>query len=169
MPLFFKVIAETSLGYSGAIFCNDIIHHIYLPYNTLESLENAFDKLAYDAVLKRDRPFEKKVWRYFEGEEVQFDEPVANRNVSDFTLLIYKRLREVRWGQTISYGDLAKMVQKPGAARSVGSIMSKNVTPLIIPCHRVIKGDGSIGGFTANGGIDLKIKMLALEGNSFSA
>ena len=165
MSLFYKTITETTLGYSGSIFCNDIIHFICLPHRSLESLEGELDRMAYNAVLKRDRRFEKKVQRYFEGEEVNFSEPVAKRDISDFAALIYKKLRKIKWGQTTSYGDLAKMAQKPGAARAVGSIMSKNNTPLIIPCHRVIRGDMGLGGFTAGGGISMKIKMLQLEGN----
>ena len=71
--------------------------------------------------------------------------------------------RDIRFGQTVSYGRLAEMAGKPGAARAVGRALAKNPLPLIIPCHRVICANGKIGGFSAPGGVTLKKRLLQLE------
>jgi len=65
------------------------------------------------------------------------------------------------YGETISYGELAKRVGNPKASRAVGSANGKNRIPIVIPCHRVIAGDGTLGGF--GGGLPTKEKLLALE------
>lgn len=75
---------------------------------------------------------------------------------------VWNALAKVPYGTTISYGELAKASGHPGASRAVGSAMATNPIPLLIPCHRVIAADGSIGGFT--GGTELKRKLLAIEG-----
>jgi len=71
--------------------------------------------------------------------------------------------RQVGYGRTVSYGRLAELVHRPGAGQAVGNVLAKNPVPLIIPCHRVIRSDGKIGGFSAPGGISLKQRMLELE------
>jgi O-6-methylguanine DNA methyltransferase len=70
---------------------------------------------------------------------------------------------DIKFGQTISYGRLAKKIGRAGAARAVGGALAKNRLPLIIPCHRVIRSDGKIGGFSAAGGTTIKKGMLELE------
>ena len=76
-------------------------------------------------------------------------------------------MRRVGWGQTTTYGALAKEVGVgPEAARDVGQAMAKNPVPLIIPCHRVLAAGGKLGGFSAPGGSATKQRMLELEGVS---
>lgn len=86
------------------------------------------------------------------------------RGAGDFARRIYTELRRVKWGETVTYGELAARAGEPSAARAVGMVMAKNPVPLIVPCHRVVRSDGGIGGFSAPGGADFKKKMLALEG-----
>ncbi len=77
----------------------------------------------------------------------------------------YEALRKVTWGQTTTYGALARELGAgPEIARVVGQAMAKNPVPLIIPCHRVLAAGGKIGGFSAPGGSSAKVRMLALEG-----
>ncbi len=78
-----------------------------------------------------------------------------------FVESIYNSLRQVNFGQTITYGELATKAGHPGAARAVGSAMARNPVPLFIPCHRVLPANGCLGGFT--GGVHLKRKLLELE------
>ncbi len=80
-----------------------------------------------------------------------------------FQQKIYKLLRKIPPGQHISYGALASRAGRPGAARAVGSAMANNPIALIIPCHRVVKADGSLGQYSAPGGTDLKQKLLDIE------
>lgn len=75
---------------------------------------------------------------------------------------VWNALAKVPYGTTISYGELAKVAGHSGASRAVGGAMATNPIPLIIPCHRVINADGSIGQFT--GGTELKRKLLQIEG-----
>jgi methylated-DNA-[protein]-cysteine S-methyltransferase len=77
---------------------------------------------------------------------------------------VYDALAEVPRGETITYGELARRVGHPGAHRSVGSAVARNPVPLLIPCHRAVRSDGGLGGYTAEGGTDLKRWMLEIEG-----
>ena len=81
-----------------------------------------------------------------------------------FEKKVWKKLGQIQYGQVDSYKGLAKKVGSPRAARAVGNALSKNPFPLIIPCHRIISTDGSLGGFT--GGISIKRKLLRHEKSS---
>jgi methylated-DNA-[protein]-cysteine S-methyltransferase len=106
------------------------------------------------------------VQRYFEGERTDFSEFRLDLNDQDpFFKQIYAAARQVRWGETSTYGALAKAVGAGReAARDVGQAMATNPVPLIIPCHRVLAAGGKVGGFSAPGGSAAKMRMLALEG-----
>ena len=110
------------------------------------------------------------VRRYFAGEQADFsDVPLDLTNQSDFFRAIYDAARRVHWGETTTYGTLARELGvSPEAARDVGQAMAKNPVALIIPCHRVLAAGGKVGGFSAPGGAVSKLKMLALEGISFA-
>jgi methylated-DNA-[protein]-cysteine S-methyltransferase len=108
--------------------------------------------------------------RYFTGEKIDFSEvPVDLTGQDDFFTRIYAATRRLGWGDTTTYGTLAKQLGAgPEAARDVGQAMAKNPVPLIIPCHRVLAAGGKVGGFSAPGGSDSKVRMLALEGVDLS-
>ena len=108
---------------------------------------------------------QEKIKAYFEGEPVEFgsDVPVVLDGYSEFGKKVLDVCRKIKYGQTLSYGQLAKMAGRANAARAVGGILGRNRLPLIIPCHRVIRGDGGMGGFSAEGGVEMKQKMLDLE------
>ena len=72
--------------------------------------------------------------------------------------------REVGWGETAPYGELAEMAGRPRAARAVGNAMSRNPVPIVVPCHRVVAAGGRIGGYGPSG-VPTKRYLLALEGN----
>ena len=82
---------------------------------------------------------------------------------SAFAQAVLAAVRGVGWGTTRTYGDIAREIGRPGAARAVGGALGRNPVPLLIPCHRIL-GRGSWGGFTATGGLELKRRLLALEG-----
>jgi methylated-DNA-[protein]-cysteine S-methyltransferase len=83
-----------------------------------------------------------------------------------FQRRVWETLAKVPYGTTISYGELARRIGNPKAARAVGMANAKNPIPIIIPCHRVIGKDGSLTGF--GGGLDVKQQLLALEGKDLS-
>lgn len=100
--------------------------------------------------------------RYLQGREVDFDVEVDISHLGSFTRKVLNELRKIPYGETRSYGWLAKKVGKPGAARAVGQALKRNPIPIIIPCHRIIRDDGTIGGFSM--GVNIKERLLALEG-----
>ncbi|MHA6690256.1 methylated-DNA--[protein]-cysteine S-methyltransferase [Devosia sp. A449] len=102
---------------------------------------------------------------YAEGEAVDFTAVALDlTGLPAFHQRAYALLCTIGWGQTTSYGALARQLGDVTLSRAVGAAMGANPIPLIIPCHRVLAGDGKPGGFSAPGGAISKVKMLALEG-----
>ncbi|MBD3233691.1 MAG: methylated-DNA--[protein]-cysteine S-methyltransferase [candidate division Zixibacteria bacterium] len=100
--------------------------------------------------------------QYFAGERTNLDFKLDFSSSTVFRRKVYRELMKVKAGQTISYGKLAEAAGNPKASRAVGSAMAENPLPLVIPCHRVLKSDGSLGGYSS--GLDMKRKLLRLEG-----
>jgi len=97
---------------------------------------------------------------YFAGKLEQFDLPLAPEGTV-FQLEVWRRLCEIPYGETISYGELARRIGNPKASRAVGLANGSNPIPIIIPCHRVIGSNGKLTGY--GGGLPIKEKLLALE------
>ena len=97
---------------------------------------------------------------YFAGELEEFDLPLSPRG-TDFQLSVWAALRDIPFGETISYGELARRIGNPNASRAVGLANGSNPIPIIIPCHRVIGSNGKLTGY--GGGLPIKEKLLALE------
>jgi methylated-DNA-[protein]-cysteine S-methyltransferase len=83
---------------------------------------------------------------------------------SPFQSAVVQHCRRIPIGQTITYGELARRAGSPGAARAVGQVMACNRFPLIVPCHRVVGANGSLGGFSARNGLNMKRRLLRIEG-----
>ncbi len=98
---------------------------------------------------------------YFRGELRRFSTKIKLLG-SEFGIRVYKELQKIPYGTTISYQELAKRVGNERASRAVGNANGKNPIAIIVPCHRVIAKNGSIGGFS--GGVDIKRALLRLEG-----
>lgn len=98
---------------------------------------------------------------YFAGDLRSFDLPLAPQG-TDFQHRVWGLLRQIPWGQTRSYSDLARDLGNPGASRAVGAANGRNPLPILVPCHRVIGGNGSLTGFA--GGLAVKRQLLVLEG-----
>jgi methylated-DNA-[protein]-cysteine S-methyltransferase len=104
-------------------------------------------------------------WKaYFEGKQVSPEFPLDWEGHSDFCVKVWKLTQSIPWGQVRTYRWVSEALQKPGSARAVGSALGRNPFPIVVPCHRVVKRDGALGGFTAPGGIRLKQKLLEREG-----
>lgn len=102
--------------------------------------------------------------RYATGESVDFiSVPLDLGAVTDFHRRAYDELLKVGYGQTTTYGAIARTLGDVGLSRAVGHAMGQNPIPLIIPCHRVLGADGKTGGFSSPGGVSAKMRMLALE------
>ena len=113
---------------------------------------------------------ERQVAEHLAGTRDAFDMPLALEGVSDWDRRVLEGVRTIPRGATASYGEVARRIGKPGAARAVGGAVGRNPIGLLIPCHRVIAGDGTLGGY---GGswfgsreelLGLKERLLELEG-----
>jgi methylated-DNA-[protein]-cysteine S-methyltransferase len=107
----------------------------------------------------------RQLQAYFEGKLKEFDVPLVLEG-TEFQLLVWRNLQKIPYGETVSYGQLARRIGSPDAARAVGLANGSNPIPIIIPCHRVIGSDGGLTGF--GGGLPIKKKLLALESKQLS-
>jgi methylated-DNA-[protein]-cysteine S-methyltransferase len=97
---------------------------------------------------------------YFDGELTEFDLPLSPAG-TEFQRRVWAGLRAIPYGQTVTYGELARRLGRPAASRAVGLANGKNPISIVVPCHRVIGSDGSLTGY--GGGLDRKRFLLALE------
>ncbi|MGD0575854.1 MAG: methylated-DNA--[protein]-cysteine S-methyltransferase [Anaerolineales bacterium] len=115
------------------------------------------------------RPYARQLREYLAGHRRRFTLPIDWRRMSPFQRRVLKATSRISYGQTKTYGEIADQAGHPGAARAVGQAMGSNPVPLVIPCHRVLGAGGSLGGYSAPGGVDLKRRLLQLEGAVFPA
>ena len=107
----------------------------------------------------------KKVQKHLHGDVQDFLDIVVDLDgAGPFARQVYEAARKIPAGRTVTYGELAKDMNRPTAARAVGQALGRNPIPLIIPCHRVLASGNKPGGFSAHGGVETKAKMLEIEG-----
>lgn len=104
----------------------------------------------------------RQLQEYFAGARRQFDLPLDFSGVSPFTQTVLNATAHVPFGQLSTYRDIAHQVGRPAATRAVGNALGRNPIPVIVPCHRIVRSDHSIGGYT--GGLEIKERLLSLEG-----
>ena len=110
-----------------------------------------------------EKPFaavRQQLEEYFTGERKDFDLPL-HLSGTDFQVQVLQELQRIPYGETTSYGDIAKRIGRPKAMRAVGAANGRNPIPIIVPCHRVIGSSGDLTGF--GGGLDTKEALLRLE------
>lgn len=103
----------------------------------------------------------RQLEEYFDGARRGFDLPLDRRLSTGFRGVVQAALPDIDYGRTVSYAELAARVGKPRAVRAVGTACATNPLPVVVPCHRVLRADGSLGGYA--GGADAKAILLALE------
>ena len=121
---------------------------------------------TYPESVDSEKPFRdilKNLDRYFKGEKVEFRAEIDISGLRPFTQKVLKELMNIPYGELRSYGWIGKRLGYPGASRAVGQAVGRNPVPIIIPCHRVIRQDGTIGGFSS--GIHIKKMLLSMEGS----
>jgi methylated-DNA-[protein]-cysteine S-methyltransferase len=89
--------------------------------------------------------------------------PIALGDVPAFNRRVYEVALAIPPGETLTYGEVAARIGEPGAARAVGVALGQNPFPIIVPCHRVLAAGGRTGGFSADGGVETKLRMLTIE------
>jgi methylated-DNA-[protein]-cysteine S-methyltransferase len=159
-------IFETKWGYFGLAVAYNKLLRTVLPAAEREEVGSQLLKNLPFAKYEKNllKAVQALIIAYFEGQSVDFrDIPVVLDGFSSFSKRVLTACRDISFGQTVSYGKLAEMAGKAGTGRSVGRILGENPLPLIIPCHRVVCANGSLGGFSAAGGVNLKKRMLELE------
>jgi len=160
-------IFHTKWGYFGLAGTEYGLCRTQLPGSNPEKIKTLLLKNCSAA--QPDKNFckilQQQIAAYFEGDYVKFNQdiPLNLDGLSSFSISVLKACIKIETGQTVTYGKLAKKAGRPNASRAVGSVLAKNPMPLIIPCHRIIRRDGKMGGFSAPGGISVKKKMLELE------
>lgn len=121
-----------------------------------------FAKVPKDWVLDKKKfvGVKKELSEYFAGKRKDFDIKIKMEG-TDFRKMVWRELGKIKYGETVSYGDLAKRVGRPEAVRAVSMAIAKNHICIIVPCHRVISSNGGIGGYVA--GVEKKSYLLNLE------
>lgn len=104
----------------------------------------------------------KQLREYYDGKRTTFDLPLDLQGGTEFQQSVWQALLQIPSGETTSYGQLSKSIGKPAAVRAVGAAVGRNPVSVIVPCHRVLGGDGSLTGYA--GGLDRKTALLKLEG-----
>lgn len=162
-------VLETVIGFMGIAWSEKGLIRLCLPERSREAVERRLFRLAGVSSATEQPKWVGEliasIKAYAVGEDVDFSGvPVDLDGVDDFRLAIYDAARQLGFGETTTYGELAKRAGHSGLARETGAALGANPVPLVIPCHRILAAGGKIGGFSAPGGSATKEKMLAMEG-----
>jgi methylated-DNA-[protein]-cysteine S-methyltransferase len=161
------VVFKTKWGNFGLAGTKSALCRTHLPGPESPKIESRLLKYLPEAQFDSTyfKILQKHIAAYFEGSCVNFspDIPIILDGLGVFSREVLIACREIEFGQRITYAGLAKKAGRSAASRAVGNAMANNPLPLIIPCHRVLRTDGKMGGFSAPGGISFKKRMLTLE------
>lgn len=159
-------LVDTAIGTFGLGWTEAGIVRVALPGDTAADAERwmeTFGGIA-DEPRRHIADVEERIVAYADGEPDAFqDVPLDLGNVPEFNRRCYDDIRALGWGETTTYGAIARRLGDVALSRAVGAAMGANPIPLIVPCHRVLASDGRSGGFSAPGGVGAKLRMLALE------
>jgi methylated-DNA-[protein]-cysteine S-methyltransferase len=162
-------VFDTAIGCCGLAWNGRGITHMQLPDRDRDGTERQLRRRVPGEGAAEPpaeiAPAIGALQRYFAGEAIDLSSitvDLGDRGSAD--LAIYAALRAVGWGETVTYGELARRAGLLHGAQAVGQAMAKNPVPVIVPCHRVLAAGGRIGGFSAPGGTSTKERLLGLEG-----
>ncbi len=162
---------RTEIGWFGLLGNTEGVCRVTLGHASLLAVRVALHTGA-DEVAEADwsPQLRQRLERYAAGRAVDFNdvEVLRSRPLTDFQQRVVNAVRAIPRGETLTYGQVAALVGSPGAARAVGTVMSTNPVPIIVPCHRVVGSAGGLGGFSAAGGVRTKQWILDLESTSAS-
>lgn len=165
-------IFNTALGEFGIGWTDAGLARLQLPGLDRDGLEQRINRGdAQPGEPNRDiEALINSIEDYAEGAAVDFSAvPLDLTGVPEFHRRAYTLLLGIGWGETTTYGALARQLGDVTLSRAVGAAMGANPIPLVIPCHRVLASDGKPGGFSAPGGAESKLRMLSLEGVAVGA
>ena len=162
-------VFRTTLGWMAVAGRDRTLCHLTFGHKTADAARSRIAKasLAPAREAEWNPGLRKRLQDYAEGAPEDFLDILVESELSTpFTLAVLEACRRIPYGETRSYGELAEQVGAPRAARAVGNVMRCNRLPLVIPCHRVVHGDGRIGHFSAPQGASMKQRLLAMEAAS---
>ena len=162
--IFYKTVIDTDLARLYCLYTlDDTIVFLGSQKDKLESILAALGNITGPiSVRERENLLaEKEIKRYLDRKTKSIKLKPLILIGSDFAKKVWSNTRKIKYGSTSTYGDIANLSGSPRAYRAVGSALSKNPVFLIVPCHRVIKSDGDIGGFAS--GRKMKARLLRLE------
>jgi methylated-DNA-[protein]-cysteine S-methyltransferase len=142
------------------------LHFVESAYGPVMEAELEDEGYTVETEETRTAGVRRELAEYVSGRRRTFDVPLAFVG-SVWQKAVWMELTRIPFGETRSYGEIADSLGRPGAARAVGRANASNVLPVIVPCHRVIAADGTLGGF--NGGLHLKERLLEHERNVLAA
>lgn len=156
---------ETAWGVFGFVSQEETLLATYLPRSPVQLMRLIHGDegdLPEDPEALPD--LRRKIQAYYEGVPVDLtDVRVDDGDVTPFQRAVIRACRAIPYGSTASYGELAAQAGNPRAARAAGAVMASNRRPLVVPCHRVLRAGGGLGGFSSSRGLEEKRDMLALE------
>jgi len=157
-------VFPTEMGWVGIAGREDWIGMLVLPKPSRDAAIEALGEGNHGPLVESEHDFSgcaEEIAAYFAGERVQFDCELDLGDAGEFDRRVWSAAREIGFGETRSYGWLAVRIGKPHAPRAVGQALGRNPIPVIVPCHRIVRANGDLGGFGA--GLDWKIRLLELE------
>ena len=151
--------------YTGILKTDIVQLHIHADEDGILQI---FSSAAKEPERENDiiREAKKQLFEYFERKRTDFHLPL-HLNGTPFQQAVWKVLEMIPYGTVLSYKEVAMRIGKPSACRAVGGAVGRNPMLIVLPCHRVIGTDGSLTGFSAETGIDLKKKLLLFENPNF--
>jgi methylated-DNA-[protein]-cysteine S-methyltransferase len=164
MPTYYRIL-ETAFGHVGFVATPRGLRRVYLPEGTRSAIVRTIARDFPDATEKSTAlpDLAAALQAYFAGQPVKFQVKLDTSGTADFAAAVWQACRKIPYGQTASYGELARCSGRPGAARAVGTVMSRNPFPIVVPCHRVVKSDGRLGGYSGCQGVAFKQTLLDME------
>jgi methylated-DNA-[protein]-cysteine S-methyltransferase len=160
------LLFPSNLGWMGLVLDGDVVCQLTFGHRSAAAAEKALEArlLEHAKPGKSKTPLVRRLQQYARGcPDPLLDIPVDLGPANDFRRRVLQQCRRIPYGKTLSYAELAARAGSPRAARAVGNCMAANRIPLLIPCHRVVHADGSLGSYSALGGVTTKRRILALE------
>jgi len=160
-----RKVFKTTWGWMGVATTSRGVATVVLPKRSRRAVEKELSHTAGPANSEARRHLqiaETALLRYLAGDSQALGLALDLPDSSSFRLKVWRTLQTIPYGRVRSYGWVARKLGQPRAARAVGAACGANPLPLVVPCHRVVAGDGSLGGFS--GGLPVKKRLLRLEG-----
>jgi len=163
------LVFETALGHTALARQSGQVQALSFGHPSERAALKALTRtLAFDAPADYFYPgsdeLVDRLCAFAAGESDSFDDLQIDTNyLTPFGRKVTAACRKIAWGETLTYGELARRAGRTGAARAVGSVMARNRVPLIVPCHRVVPASGGLGGFSAPQGVSMKKRLLEME------